>query len=1081
MHFSTLVLSVLVALGATRLSDGATLGVGTVLFFNASSCPVGFTALAIGNQGRVLVGASEGSTSGAMNSAASITAGVEPTHSHRGSATMCINPSSYKGTVQDCCQSNYMLQPNSGGFCNSNNAGETAPSVSGYPMMQLLACVSTATFAVPSGAVVMMNPGASASDVTRATSCSAGSSSGMSSWAPGVGRTLVAADPSKVSAPPFFVSSASGAFTHAHDVGSKMTVTMPSFQTAQYASANFVYAATSTVRGSTGASDLLPSTTATVCSATTSSGNTVPAGAQVFFAAAACPAGYSLVASSSYGRVAFSLRSGGVNGATFGSLTTLALATSGTGPVQHSHSGWSSAPEVRVAQTSGNWYRIVGSMSGGAKGVRINGLSSGAYTTWAAANSGNAVTGGVSGSLPYVGLLLCQVAAATAAPTQAPTPSLPSGLAGPFSTSQSFGSGGFCGVSSATTFTTWLTSVTTKSPVLYPRTDDDLRYILQQAYRYGCKVRVVGAGHSETGVVQQKDDGNGHIIVNLSQFENTSPWSGTVVPGGSVWDAAAAAVVAAPSAAPTPPSAYISAGASFLDLMALARPRGLVMPTQTAGFFFSIGGVVLNPSVHGGSFGQGRMNSLVMSLRVMLANGTATTISDATEVVAWRGSLGLLGIVTGVQLQLRQDTGFYMDSLTVNFDGLTPNSDGSVQTWSKQTVESHLNNVTRSYGSAEWFFNPFNNQIQVEVTDFSKAPGFDYAATGASYYAPLQATYAGSNSLAVTGARVSAGNAVFGVIISPNTLINLNRLVMTVGYKTTADAVATNSAQARDGYYLPPDSLIKFNQLYSWVKCVDAAGANTDCHSCGTTFKMVDATRTWMHNIIAKSSSTWFPTLPIEWRYVDVTAGTQLLEHLTPGRWIAMEIVNAWDATVEQAHLPYFLQLEQLWKASAPGPVAIHHGKSWGLDYSSYSATTPFPFQNQTVISSIYSTAIKSTWISKMRQYDPSGIFSSGAALQMLGLNTVGFDPIQTTTPSNVGSCTVNSQCAPVSGAEPQGCCCTNVNLCKVPTTQDLNSCSVVRVGLGQKCRMDCECQGGLTCAFSFALGTDGSLGFRCQ
>ena len=40
--------------------------------------------------------------------------------------------------------------------------------------------------------------------------------------------------------------------------------------------------------------------------------------------------------------------------------------------------------------------------------------------------------------------------------------------------------------------------------------------------------------------------------------------------------------LAAPSAAPTPPSAYISAGASFLDLMALARPRGLVMPTQTA-------------------------------------------------------------------------------------------------------------------------------------------------------------------------------------------------------------------------------------------------------------------------------------------------------------------------------------------------------------------------------------------------------------------------------------------------------------------------------------------------------------------
>ncbi len=103
--------------------------------------------------------------------------------------------------------------------------------------------------------------------------------------------------------------------------------------------------------------------------------------------------------------------------------------------------------------------------------------------------------------------------------------------------------------------------------------------------------------------------------------------------------------------------------------MAAARPQGFVLPTQTAGFFFSVGVVVMSPSVHGGTFGEGRLNALVMSLRVMLWNGTVALVTGPAEVRAWRGSMGLLGVATAVQVRLWRDTGLDMRSNITTFSG----------------------------------------------------------------------------------------------------------------------------------------------------------------------------------------------------------------------------------------------------------------------------------------------------------------------------------------------------------------------------------------------------------------------------
>jgi hypothetical protein len=296
------------------------------------------------------------------------------------------------------------------GVCNSNGVGVTTSATTGYASTQLLACILTATFSVPINAVVLMNPGSSAGDASRATSCSAGGSGGMASWTPGVGRSLVAADALKVATSPYYVQSSGTSTSHSHSA-SGLTVTLSDSKITTGCGTTNANTGTFTLSGSTAAtSDILPTTSAVVCSATTDAASTLPAGARVYFAAASCPGGFVAVASTVNGRLIYSLPSGGSNGATFGSTNTLSGVTSGSGPDAHSHSGWTTAPQVKSSST--------GQFSGGISQNIVSGSSS--TLTWTA-NSGyaTAATGAATPDLPYVGLLLCE--ATTMAPSKAPS------------------------------------------------------------------------------------------------------------------------------------------------------------------------------------------------------------------------------------------------------------------------------------------------------------------------------------------------------------------------------------------------------------------------------------------------------------------------------------------------------------------------------------------------------------------------------------------------------------------------------------------------------------------------------------
>merc|ERR550532_1386401 len=103
----------------------------------------------------------------------------------------------------------------------------------------------------------------------------------------------------------------------------------------------------------------------------------------------------------------------------------------------------------------------------------------------------------------------------------------------------------------------------------------------------------------------------------------------------------------------------VNAGWSQLDVYERIRPQGLFFPTQTAGYFFQIAGVVAN-SVHGAGYRNSFINSYVTQMRVMLHDGSIKIITDEEELKYWRNSYGLLGLILGVEMELEERQQYQM-------------------------------------------------------------------------------------------------------------------------------------------------------------------------------------------------------------------------------------------------------------------------------------------------------------------------------------------------------------------------------------------------------------------------------------
>lgn len=261
-----------------------------------------------------------------------------------------------------------------------------------------------------------------------------------------------------------------------------------------------------------------------------------------------------------------------------------------------------------------------------------------------------------------------------------------------------------CGFTSSENHATWYGSLFTNSPVMFPTNDLELANIVTTAKANGCKVRVRGSGHSEDGLVMQKLDELDEqvIVVNLKDY----------IPDDPSWHRNLNQAV---------PSVKMSAGSSLLAMMQFIRPQGYLTRTHTAGRIFNLGGVYLNPSTHGAAYGESRLAAQVLSVRVMNADGDITEYSGA-DVISFRGSMGLLGIVTALEIRLRQDAGMqmYQDSLRL-------------RRYDRNELVSFYQQKVTNDDLTEFFYFVYDDTVLALSEKFDGRPGYDFASTQAWY------------------------------------------------------------------------------------------------------------------------------------------------------------------------------------------------------------------------------------------------------------------------------------------------------------------------------------------------------------
>ena len=204
-----------------------------------------------------------------------------------------------------------------------------------------------------------------------------------------------------------------------------------------------------------------------------------------------------------------------------------------------------------------------------------------------------------------------------------------------------------CGFTSAHAFSNWDAIVATELPIMFPKDDIELQEILETASANGCRVRASGTTHSFAGVVVGNDTTN-TVVVSLADYApNDADWNFVIDEQGF-----------------DEPHGRFPGRATQLDMYQRIRGNGhnYFLSSQTAGWMFSMGGIISN-SVHGGLDEQSYIHAYVTRLRVMYADGSIDVLDQESDLRYWRNGFGLIGIITGAEITLEKRDRMYMSTV----------------------------------------------------------------------------------------------------------------------------------------------------------------------------------------------------------------------------------------------------------------------------------------------------------------------------------------------------------------------------------------------------------------------------------
>lgn len=247
----------------------------------------------------------------------------------------------------------------------------------------------------------------------------------------------------------------------------------------------------------------------------------------------------------------------------------------------------------------------------------------------------------------------------------------------------------------------------TTESYFYPKNKTDLQNILTAAGTQSIKtVRVSGQRHSQPPLVTE-DNRSGalpdglHWIVDLACYKDL---------GGSqdqniVIDATANTV-------------QVNTGVSEDSLNAFLTTNNKMLPTVSAGGFFSIGGMIA-VDVNGATVNSPIFAETAVAFTIMGAGGTetivdtTTTAADGSLAIAYaRVSLGALGIITSVTLSILDRP--FANTLSATKEAFTLNNVADFTTKFKTLLTTH--------DRVETFLNPYQGKYLALTWDVEPAP-----------------------------------------------------------------------------------------------------------------------------------------------------------------------------------------------------------------------------------------------------------------------------------------------------------------------------------------------------------------------
>jgi len=466
------------------------------------------------------------------------------------------------------------------------------------------------------------------------------------------------------------------------------------------------------------------------------------------------------------------------------------------------------------------------------------------------------------------------------------------------------------------------------------------------------------------------------MVVSLGAYKAPSDWEFSLDEGAKVM--------------------RVNAGWSQLDVYERIRPKNLFFPTQTAGYFFQIAGVVAN-SVHGAGYQNSFVHAYVTKMRVMTADGDVKIITG-DELKYWRNSYGLLGLILGVEMKLVERKQHQMYTKRTDMAWTEENYWNFIYDNAEADLPASISGVRRNSGSqksiaGEFFINLLPDKPQFLVYANKENGNTDERGITNAIPANIASNYQKLREDTVEkfqhNGRIPYGESIRkegcpALYLDPFEIVNVNkfvgsRLLPTIARVINPLTFAAMTIKEFDG--LVKEQRDRSNDGFFAVKAPNTLIAAYFIKP-ELSFRAFDFMRESVKR--RNGQATWFNASgfswnqPAEFRFMKVTDDA-VLQPVPPGWWFVSEILSFPDsAATDQAWKEAFKEVEDYW-VNELGAVP-HIGKLFAFDEVDGKLET----FSQRKVCKVYPDSTKSTFKSYQSQVDPEGRFNYGLGEKLL-------------------------------------------------------------------------------------------------